>query len=327
MGCWNETCAVSRLPIFEDDPVVGVLLVDMGGTPGFATTSAFAPIGLPIRGAYNDYGGIKDVEWSPWEKHAWSHPEGFLSGLVLLEQGENPFHDHAMSFDVVEKGGWEALATAMQSSRLLISTSHYEHPVSGLSGTQPTPQWKKSNGRVILSLIHARVWDALIEASPLSEEKASRQIYASRDLFGDSEDKYGFNKKIKRHPMIHDFLCDESSRGLGLSKISVYAVVSAHEDLCKQTFSVNSSLPPGSLEEFEEQSCSLLRANEGLRVLRRYWQPGAVTSQESDLDVHLEFQQVLTGIAREKSRQFGEADEDDDVIPIAPRASSPFVLR
>ncbi len=49
MGCWNETCALTNLPIHEGDKVVLVPVYDHQMT------------GLPIRGEYNDYGMIENI--------------------------------------------------------------------------------------------------------------------------------------------------------------------------------------------------------------------------------------------------------------------------
>ena len=67
MGCWNGTCMISKLPIMSGEPVVGLFLV--GGIFSRSNvdgrsypTDLWSPIGLPIRGRYNDYGNIEEVE-------------------------------------------------------------------------------------------------------------------------------------------------------------------------------------------------------------------------------------------------------------------------
>lgn len=62
MGCWNETCALTRLPIQSGAPVV--ILHTVHGpryqTRGAETTELL--FGLPESGKYDDYGGIEDVD-------------------------------------------------------------------------------------------------------------------------------------------------------------------------------------------------------------------------------------------------------------------------
>lgn len=49
MGCWNETCAVSGLPIFAGDPVVGVMMVKDSPLPFWWVAD------------YNDYGWYENI--------------------------------------------------------------------------------------------------------------------------------------------------------------------------------------------------------------------------------------------------------------------------
>lgn len=66
MGCWNGTCGISNLPILSGEKVLLFVLEgnkyedSMGG--GFCyTTDRYRPVGVPIHGAYNDYGGIENI--------------------------------------------------------------------------------------------------------------------------------------------------------------------------------------------------------------------------------------------------------------------------
>lgn len=77
MGCYNSTCMITHLPILWKDPVVAValrpfvgkmdgsvdysqLLPDTGGGYCLAT-DAFIPFPVPVRGRYDDYGGIEEI--------------------------------------------------------------------------------------------------------------------------------------------------------------------------------------------------------------------------------------------------------------------------
>lgn len=64
MGCWNETCVLTRTPITCGKDVVALSTVlgpqykePSGG--GFKTSLLF---GLPLKGQYDDYGGVEDHE-------------------------------------------------------------------------------------------------------------------------------------------------------------------------------------------------------------------------------------------------------------------------
>jgi hypothetical protein len=58
MGCWNETCAVTNLPIMCNDPIVGIILHKNVSSP-FSGYQVLMP---PTEGSYDDCGGIEDLD-------------------------------------------------------------------------------------------------------------------------------------------------------------------------------------------------------------------------------------------------------------------------
>lgn len=66
MGCWNETCYVSKLPIYSGEEVVLILLrkndVSHEELPHTSYVyEKYVPFGLPIYGKYDDYGNIEEI--------------------------------------------------------------------------------------------------------------------------------------------------------------------------------------------------------------------------------------------------------------------------
>jgi len=66
MGCWNETCGITQMPICGGDPVRMFLLVeaehwDEGGAL-YYSTDLWKPFGLPLKGTYDEYGRIENIE-------------------------------------------------------------------------------------------------------------------------------------------------------------------------------------------------------------------------------------------------------------------------
>jgi hypothetical protein len=63
MGCWNETCGLTNLPILYREPTVMVFLAILP-QKGYAcyTTDYAEPISLPIYGKHNSYGTLEDFE-------------------------------------------------------------------------------------------------------------------------------------------------------------------------------------------------------------------------------------------------------------------------
>lgn len=60
MGCWNETCMISNLPIMYGDRVKFFLLRSKG--------TIMTPVFYPISGIYDDYGGIEFID-QDWNYH------------------------------------------------------------------------------------------------------------------------------------------------------------------------------------------------------------------------------------------------------------------
>ena len=62
MGCWNETCLLTRLPIQSGEDTVCVLIAERPEIDGICYAhDAFKPVSLPIFGKYDDYGNLEDL--------------------------------------------------------------------------------------------------------------------------------------------------------------------------------------------------------------------------------------------------------------------------
>lgn len=67
MGCWNETCAITQMPIHVGDPVVLVFLTKVDrhaeNHNGFChVNDIWTPKFLPVFGEYDDYGGLEEIQ-------------------------------------------------------------------------------------------------------------------------------------------------------------------------------------------------------------------------------------------------------------------------
>jgi len=72
MGSWNETCLLSNLPIVAGDRVVWMPLIQDGleSVPEHESYGAFHPFFFSIRGVYNDYGSLEEIDDTPQAKSA-----------------------------------------------------------------------------------------------------------------------------------------------------------------------------------------------------------------------------------------------------------------
>lgn len=67
MGCWNETCGVTQLPIKYGDKIRAFILMDntykgkVKGGGNYYPNDEWVPFGIAIQGTYDDYGGVEDI--------------------------------------------------------------------------------------------------------------------------------------------------------------------------------------------------------------------------------------------------------------------------
>ncbi len=68
MGCWNETCGLTQMPICGGDPVRMFLIVENAYPRGSRDvcisygTELWRPYGLPLKGTYDEYGRLENIE-------------------------------------------------------------------------------------------------------------------------------------------------------------------------------------------------------------------------------------------------------------------------
>lgn len=64
MGCWNETCMLSGLPIRMGDPVIVYFLAPSrrAGHNIYNCHDLYSPIGFGINGIYDDYGRVEEIK-------------------------------------------------------------------------------------------------------------------------------------------------------------------------------------------------------------------------------------------------------------------------
>lgn len=71
MGCWCETDGVTQMPIRAGDKIRVFVLAYQGSPEGGGqcyNNEVWAPIGPPIQGTYDDYGGVENIVKSPDNK-------------------------------------------------------------------------------------------------------------------------------------------------------------------------------------------------------------------------------------------------------------------
>ena len=99
MGCWNATCNISNLPILAGEKIVLIPLIKTKKETTFNNcypSDNFTPLGFPIYGEYDEYGGIENATTCKTNK-------AFLSSLKFYysnsEDGEYKEFNYFKKFD------------------------------------------------------------------------------------------------------------------------------------------------------------------------------------------------------------------------------------
>lgn len=93
MGSWNESCAISNLPIFADDEVYLLVLAEnpWNDKNRCYPETFFAPYAYPFKGVYNDYGSIETSTTA--DASARKTVQLVKQNLLEFDKGKNPYHD------------------------------------------------------------------------------------------------------------------------------------------------------------------------------------------------------------------------------------------
>lgn len=121
MGCWNATCAMSRLPINYHDDVICWFIAESPfyEHPQSATNltypwDRYQLLGIPFRAKYNDYGSVEDINVKDLPI-----VEALLSTIcdkmVEFELGDNEYHDIEVK---KEKFNFELCMSAIHEERM-----------------------------------------------------------------------------------------------------------------------------------------------------------------------------------------------------------------
>lgn len=111
MGCFSYTCFVSSFPIAAGVPVRFLALVQSPDNEGHfinAVDDLWQPLALPIKGVYNEYGSVTDLESGPITDAFFE----ILNNLAVERAvGDNRVHDVAvvrgMSNELWLRALWE----------------------------------------------------------------------------------------------------------------------------------------------------------------------------------------------------------------------------
>jgi hypothetical protein len=240
MGCWNGTCAISKLPIhYGDDVICWFINTPLYSDDKGADASNFCYphdryelLGVPFRAQYNDYGSFEDV-------HADDEPmlniiiNMMRDNLVEIDQGDNQYHDIEVKKANLDL---ELIKEAMHEGRLYIKgwgdkkcavglMMVHEHLLEEMIRTYTwtdyehnpdTDRYERVKKQMSVESIIAKISKAAEKdmSSKFGFEREMRR-YLERVTFVSSiNQEFSFNQVPTHHPMYQQFI-----RGLAYNHV------------------------------------------------------------------------------------------------------------
>lgn len=154
MGCWNETCFLTRLPIFVGQPVklLFIALNANGYRNAVHPDGWWKPVALPFSGRYDDYGRIEDVQ----KDDAALEMLAAVKFRVNSDNGPEPFDASRLSGP-----GWEA---ALQDLAEAAGRCGLEAEI--LDGMR-RPYWTP----IAIQMAHTWAWRHVADSNIVSDQE------------------------------------------------------------------------------------------------------------------------------------------------------------
>ena len=195
MGCWNQTCAISNLPITNGEKVVLIPLIATSNA-GFQcgttyyTTDCYVPLSMPIYGEYNEYGSITNIETLKINEEYLLQLDTYVESKDSSLSEEDAIKAYAMAYvkDVnhivesllkitpKEKIGWNSLQG-------LVDALTYD----GFIVNNKKNDKEDGNGDYRMTsyvMIHRKLYDAMVDEIskriPYAEDKSYRELYKGK---------------------------------------------------------------------------------------------------------------------------------------------------
>jgi hypothetical protein len=152
MGCWNETDALTQLPILAGAPVKVFILVQGYEAASICYCSdAWEPLCFPISGKYDDYGMIEDI------KEDWNTAVILAHCNKLLQEGRWQISERGKEMAKYDK---EETSPPYASISMLLHAIEREYLVA----------IKNQIKQLSLSMMHDEIYEAALAVSDFPDK-------------------------------------------------------------------------------------------------------------------------------------------------------------
>lgn len=216
MGCWNETCFMSNLPIRSGDKIAMFVLAPTSHQvlgEAYYPSDNFVAIGFPIVGTYDDYGGIENVTISPYMERYLADFKMFKKQTGASGDTEYVEYCYQSAKEFLDK---------LTSNQLFVSTS--------LSG-------KKSSMSYVM--IHYELYQTLLtdmgNRKPYGHKQTLKELHHENIVqalksMDDEVQEFGANLGFVAFNMSDYYHYSQDSRWRSMDKMAKYYLEFCYDD-------------------------------------------------------------------------------------------------
>lgn len=318
MGCWNETCAITQMPIQSGDPVALVFLTKVDRNAenhgGFCYSNAiWTPKFLPVFGAYDDYGGLEQIEENWNTSFIVDQLKSELSAVRLT----NPFTSTTQDTDDLHVEHEDLNLDSFTVYDVLEQIHADRVWVPGVTHKLPVG-W---------CMMHRWVWDHMTQVMErdwrdnisLETVKAHGEAYYQAMLNkhvqarGHAEDSaYRAILKYDRRDLVEwdNTFAVFADSGSQLDSYGTISGIRTYDDLLWQMAERHTDVQAPLVQGLIHALSEFLVFRNNMTVLRKFWSPqtgkgSQITSHESHLALH----KLCVEKLQERMKEWAEEDE------------------
>ena len=323
MGCWNETCGITQLPIKSGDPVVLVFIAHVGDRnrdhSGFCyINDQWSPKFLPIFGFYNDYGSVEDIQ-EDWNTK------------FIIERLREELVESRLS---ASKAQVPAPRGEPESNELDLETMTLEDVLGQIHDDRIWLPGVSGNIPLGWMMMHRWIWDHMtqnMERDWRDNLSLDQVMQGGRDYYTACQEHFknemSSTDEIKRLLMRHrtiavDYnnpfypLAERSERMDGYGLING---ISAYKDLFWKHVESGLAVSNPQVNALIEHMARFLTFRANMSALRKHWAPQTGKgSQSENLEMHLALhklavEQIEATLAR-YCEEDGDWDDEEEAV-------------
>lgn len=309
MGSWNKTCGLTNLPIFAgEQTLVFVLEREHESTDNCYATHLYRPLLLPFESTYNDYGGGENSGGAAFSVIM----NGIRDHLVEIPQGENPYHDIAVTGD---QWGEELFFDAVHENRLRVKTYQGDVEVT----------FVMMRCDVVDNLIESHVFEEYVGRGKGNHGYQNSYVtYRVADVVADIDDFFQAILRIQQETkwsyprmdmMAFRYLDDKKNKNRAAAWVQ-YNLDYRYSKVVRIREHIMDLLLSGDSHQAKLLMIDHIKGmfvDQFMHLTRKTWIPGGHEgSQSQDYDAYRSLVAAMNTVMDARDKEYGEYDDDEE---------------